>query len=242
VVSRHRARFVALADLLARHQVADGIAVITSGRVLVDGRVISNPRARVRADAALRVLPVQRLRGDLKLSAAFEQLSVDVTDQVAVDVGASAGGFTTALLAAGARRVYAVDAGAGQLVGRLRCDPRVVNLEGHNLGDLTTSVIPESVGVITMDLSYLPLADAVPQLEAFRIEPRADLIALVKPTFELRLGELASDAAQVANAVDRAARGIGTRGWDVQATCPAPRTGRRGAPEMFLHARRRRGS
>lgn len=239
MASRHRARFVALIDLLARHHVEVDSNLISSGRVLVDGRVISNPAARVRADSALRILPNRRLRGDLKLSAALAQLEVPVAARVALDVGANAGGFTTALLAFGARRVYALDAGVGQLVGRLRSDSRVVNLEGLNLGALSASIVPETLEVMTMDLSYLALADAVPQLEAVEIDSHADLLALVKPTFELHRATLASACADVAEAVDHAVRGIGSSSWDVQHLCPAPRTGHKGAQEVFIHAHRR---
>lgn len=238
MASHHRARFVALVDLLAHHHVEADSKVIASGRVLVDGRVISNPSARVRADAALRILPERRLRGDLKLTAALGQFEVPVARRVALDVGASAGGFTTTLLALGARRVYAVEAGVGQLVGRLRGDPRVVNLEGRNLGVLDHAIVPEAVAVITMDLSYLALVDSVPQLEAVAIDHDADLVALVKPTFELHRAALASSAMEVREAVDRAATGIDSNGWDVRALYPAPRTGRRGAPEVFIHAHR----
>jgi 23S rRNA (cytidine1920-2'-O)/16S rRNA (cytidine1409-2'-O)-methyltransferase len=120
-------------------------------------------------------------------------------------------------------------------------DPRVVNLEGHNLGILSTSIVPEPVEVIAIDLSYLALADAVPQLDVLSIESHADLVALVKPTFELHRGELAWTAPQVHDAVDRAATAIGSSGWDVRGMCPAPTTGRKGAPEVFIHARRRTG-
>ncbi len=239
MASRHRARFVALIDLLARHQVEIDSTVIVGGRVLVDGRVISNPAARVRADSAIRILPERRLRGDMKLSAALDQLAVHVAARVALDVGASAGGFTTALLAFGARRVYAVEAGVGQLVGRLRSDPKVVNLEGHNLGILSSSIVPVTVEVITMDLSYLALADAVPQLEVVDIDSHADLVVLVKPTFELHRGSLASSHADVGEAVDEAIVGISSSGWNVQGVVPAPRTGRKGAREVFVHAHRR---
>ncbi len=238
---RHRARFVALTHLLAHHHVEVDSDVISSGRVLVNGRVLTNPAARVRADSALRILSERRQRGDLKLSAALEQLAVPMAARVALDVGASAGGFTTALLTSGARRVYALDAGVGQLVGRLRSDPRVVNLEGVNLGVLSTEAVPETVDVITMDLSYLALADAVPQLEAVDIDPDADLLALVKPTFELHRATLASSPADVTEAVDGAVRAIGASRWEVQELCRAPRTGRKGAPEVFIHARRRAG-
>ena len=239
MASRHRARFIALVDLLARHHIEVDSNVISRGRVLVNGRVISNPSARVRADAALRILPERRLRGDVKLSAALEQLALPVSTRVALDVGASAGGFTTALLAFGAQRVYSLDAGMGQLVDRLRSDPRVVNLEGLNLGVLSTEAVPEVVEVITMDLSYLALADAVPQLEVVDIDSEADLLALVKPTFELHRATLASSHVDVAAAVDRAVGAIGSRLWDVQDLCLAPKTGRKGAPEVFIYAHRR---
>ena len=101
-----------------------------------------------------------------------------------MDLGASAGGFTRVLLEHGARRVFAVDAGHGQLRGELRNHSRVVNLERTNLADL--SAIPRCtlIGTVTMDLSYLSVADAAPQIETLPLAPDADLIALVKPMFD----------------------------------------------------------
>src|SRR5918998_5223739 len=129
-----RPPFVAIASAVrARHpDLDDPESAIVEHRVLVDGRLVTNPRARVRRDATIRILRPRRLRGDVKLSSALAALDVDVTGAVAVDVGAAAGGFTTALLRAGAARVYAVDAGFGELRGALRADPRVVVLERVN--------------------------------------------------------------------------------------------------------------
>jgi 23S rRNA (cytidine1920-2'-O)/16S rRNA (cytidine1409-2'-O)-methyltransferase len=237
---RRRARFVALTDLLARHRPDLDVSAIAEGRVRVDGSILTNPLARVRADASLRVLAPPRLRGDVKLSYAIDAFGVVVHDRVAVDVGASAGGFTTALLVRGARRVYAVDVGVGQLVGRLRIDPRVVNLEGHNLAQLTPVLIPDVAEVITIDVSYLALADAVPQLEPLTVDARADLVALVKPAFELRRPELAAGDHDVADAVAVALHAITRSGWTITATCDAPATGRGGAREVFIHATRAR--
>jgi 23S rRNA (cytidine1920-2'-O)/16S rRNA (cytidine1409-2'-O)-methyltransferase len=241
VAKSRRARFVALTDLLARHRPDADPSVIAGGRVLIDGRVITNPAARVRADSALRVLSERRLRGDLKLSAALDQLAVPVAGRIALDLGASAGGFTTALLARGARRVYAVDAGVGQLLGRLRIDPRVVNLEGHNLGLLDTKIVPEVVELVTIDLSYLALAEAFPELERIRLHQAAHVIALVKPTFELGRACLASAEDDMLEALDLASRAAEAAGWTVVAHCTALATGRRGAREIFFHARRRKG-
>ncbi|HEY7070152.1 MAG TPA: SAM-dependent methyltransferase [Acidimicrobiales bacterium] len=234
-----RARFVALADLLARRQPTVDPDAIRAGRVLVDGRVLSNPDARARTDAAVRVLPETRLRGDVKLSHALDTLAVPAGDRTAVDVGAAAGGFTTALLRHGARRVYAVDVGSHQLRGRLRQDPRVVDLERHNLAVVDRSLVPDPVDLVTLDLSYLSVAGALPHLERLRFAPGADLVALVKPTFELHRPTLAARPADVAAAVRLAAAAAEAMGWTVLATCPAPRTGRRGAREVFLHAHRR---
>jgi 23S rRNA (cytidine1920-2'-O)/16S rRNA (cytidine1409-2'-O)-methyltransferase len=238
VPRRHRARFVALVDLLARLHPDVEPDVIVDGRLLVDGRVVTNPRARVRADASLRVVRERPLRGTIKLAHALDELGLVVADRVAVDTGASAGGFTTALLDAGARRVYAVDAGIGQLVGRLRNDRRVVNLEDRNLGALDRTCVPERVDVVTMDLSYLALRDAVPQLTHLDIAHDADLLVLVKPTFELRRGALAATDADVVAAIASAAAGMVASGWIMVETCEAPRTGRRGAREVFVHATR----
>ncbi|HUC05800.1 MAG TPA: SAM-dependent methyltransferase, partial [Acidimicrobiales bacterium] len=160
-----------------------------------------------------------------------------VEGRTAADLGASAGGFTTALLERGARRVYAIDAGVGQLLGRLRIDPRVVTLEGCNIGALTPSQVPEVVDVVTMDLSYLALADALPQLRALVLSPAADLVALVKPTFELRRARLAAGDADVAAAVRAVRTAARSCGWRPLGTVRAPRTGRAGAAECFLHAR-----
>jgi 23S rRNA (cytidine1920-2'-O)/16S rRNA (cytidine1409-2'-O)-methyltransferase len=239
VRNRRRAPFVALAVLLARRRPDVDPSAIEAGRVLVDGRTLTNPSSQVRTDASLRVLSERRLRGELKLGHALDALPIDVRGRVAVDIGANVGGFTTALLERGARRVYAVDAGVGLLQGTLGADPRVVNLEGCNVGVLDRELIPDRVDVITMDLSYLAVADAVPQLECLDIDPGADLVALIKPTFELHRSTLAATEAEVDRAVDLASVAVERSGWRVIAVCDTGRIGRRGAREAFVHARRR---
>jgi len=237
VPTSRRRRFVALVDLLAQRRPDVSVTAIQEARVLVDGRFVTNPRAHVPADASLRVLRARRLRGDIKLSSALDRLGVRVGGRVALDVGANAGGFTTALLDRGARRVYAVDAGIGQLLGRLRTEPRVVNLEGHNLAVVDRYVIPEVVGLITIDLSYLAISDALPQLGRLELSPSTDLVALVKPTFELRAATLANEGEDVERAVEHAEQAMTQLGWHVRGRCTAPTTGRRGAREVFVHGR-----
>ena len=178
-------------------------------------------------------VPVKELHGVEKLTFALERFGVDVHGRVAFDCGASTGGFTRALLDAGAARVYAVDAGFGQLLGSLRQDERVVNLERTNLADAR---VDEPVDVVTLDLSYLSLADALPQL-AVELATGADLLALVKPMFELHLGRLPDDQdAGLAEALPLAAAAATAAGWTVVATDRSPVRGRAGAVEGFMHA------
>jgi 23S rRNA (cytidine1920-2'-O)/16S rRNA (cytidine1409-2'-O)-methyltransferase len=235
-----RPRLRALREELVRRnpRLDDPDAAIYAGRVLVDGRIVTNPASQVRPGAAIRICVPQPLRGEAKLEAALEVFAVDPRGCVALDAGAAAGGFTRVLLRHGARRVYAVDAGHGQLLGSLRQDPRVVDLEATNLGVLTPEVVPDAVDLVTLDLSYLALADAVPQLDRLRLACEVDAIALVKPQFELGLARPPGDGATIAEAVARARAGFEAAGWCVVGACESPVTGSRGAVEHLLHARR----
>ena len=236
-----RRRLLPLVQELARvrSDIANPAEAVAAGEVLVDGRIVTNPASLVRLGASIVVRPVRALRGEAKLRAALVAFDVRLCGRVAVDVGAAAGGFTRALLEAGAGRVYAVDAGHGQLVGSLRSDPRVVNLEGVNLGELNTTRVPEAVELVTLDLSYLSLADAVPQLAQLSIADDAELIALVKPAFELQLAAPPETPELLAHAVERARTGIERSGWLVVGELRSPVRGARGAVEFLLHARRR---
>jgi 23S rRNA (cytidine1920-2'-O)/16S rRNA (cytidine1409-2'-O)-methyltransferase len=202
--------------------------------VLVDGFPVTNPRSLVGRNSVIVIATPQPLRGELKLRAALESFEVGVTGRVAVDVGAAAGGFTKTLLDAGAARVYAVDVGYGQLLGSLRQDERVVNLERTNLAALS---VVEPIGVVTIDVSYLSLAAALPQLRLV-FEPRADLLALVKPQFELGLSRPPRARATLARALSAAKAGIDAAGWRVISSIESPMRGKRGAVEFFIHARR----
>jgi 23S rRNA (cytidine1920-2'-O)/16S rRNA (cytidine1409-2'-O)-methyltransferase len=212
--------------------------LLAEHRVLVDGRIATNPDGCVRRDASIRVLPARRLRGDDKLSTALEAFGLDVAGHVAVDVGAAAGGFTTALLRAGARRVYAADTGHGQLLGSLRLDPRVVNLERTNVSDLNARVVRDVVDVVTMDLSYTSITQAIAAVDALRVAATARLVALVEPTFELSRGRVVLDRQGVEAAIDAAARSVENSGWYCEAITLPAATGRRGAIEAFISAAR----
>jgi 23S rRNA (cytidine1920-2'-O)/16S rRNA (cytidine1409-2'-O)-methyltransferase len=238
-----RAKFRNVIDHLsrARPDLADPEGSLTAGHVLIDGRVVTNPRSQVRADASVVIKPPRALRGEDKLRAALDGFAVDVKDRECVDLGASAGGFTRVLLERGARRVFAVDAGHGQLRGDLRNHSRVVNLERTNLGDLRAIPRCAPIGAVTMDLSYLSVAGAVPQIEPLSFAPDADLIALVKPMFELGLDSPPEDDPSLRRALDLAVAGVERLPWHVVGTMPSPVTGSKGAREWLLHARRTDG-
>ncbi len=201
----------------------------------VDGFPVRNPSSLVSVHARIEIAAPARLRGEGKLRAALRAFVVPVSGRPALDVGAAAGGFTKVLLEHGARRVYAVDAGFGQLLGSLRADPRVVNLERTNLGSLDRRLVPELVELVTIDVSYLALAEAVPQLERVALAPGADLVALVKPQFELGLDRPPDDPLP---ALDAARRGIEAASWRVAAAIESPVRGAHGAVEFLVHATR----
>jgi 23S rRNA (cytidine1920-2'-O)/16S rRNA (cytidine1409-2'-O)-methyltransferase len=238
VPAARRVPFVALITALQRRfpGLSDPERLIKEGMVLVNGLPATSMRTRVRADAAIRIRHHRTLRGTIKLAQAVTVFGVDAAGAVALDLGAAAGGFTQALLDAGAARVYAVDAGAGQLRGRLRADPRVISLERTNLAQLGPHLIGERVDLITMDLSYLAVADAIGQIDRQLLAPAAQMIALIKPTFELHAAALADQPSQVTAAVAAAARALEGHGWRVRGQLRSPITGARGAVEVFVHA------
>jgi 23S rRNA (cytidine1920-2'-O)/16S rRNA (cytidine1409-2'-O)-methyltransferase len=239
-LGKARPRLRRLVDELARSHphLGDPEARILAGEIVVNGIVRTNPETRVRADDAIAVRAEVRLRGERKLEAALTAFGVDVRERVALDLGAAAGGFTRALLRAGAKRVYAVDAGHGQLLGSLRLDARVVNLERTNLGALTRALVPDTIDVVTIDLSYLSLADAVPQLTCVEIAEHGDAIALVKPQFELGLSRPPMDAERLRAAVRLAACAFEEHGWAVRGAVASAVRGARGSREYLIHARR----
>lgn len=237
-------RFIALTERIIKlhPQLSNPERAIIEGLVRVNGVIISNTRARIPYAAAVSISPPSSpLRGARKLIAALEAFSVLVAGRVALDVGSSTGGFTQALLAAGARKVYAVDAGHGQLLGSLRLDARVVNLERTNIANLTGELLPDTIDVVTVDLSYLSLARAAPQLESIDIGPGADLLALVKPMYELGLGHPPEDRADLLKAIELAVAGFERTGWRRPEAIESPVRGRRGAIEYLLHLQRQAG-
>lgn len=160
--------------------------LILQGQVMVNGEKITKPSTNVRAEAAVEILgpPLPYpSRAGLKLEKALRVFGVEVKGLVALDVGASTGGFTSCLLQAGVKVVYAVDVGKNQLVPELRQDPRVKVFENTNIRDLTSHQLPSLVDLATIDVSFISLTKVMP---AVRQLLRADgqVIALIKPQYE----------------------------------------------------------
>lgn len=164
---------------------------IRAGRVFVNGALVDKPGALISAGAEIELRSRRRFvsRGGLKLEHALQVFAVDVRGKVALDVGASTGGFTDCLLQHGARRVYAVDVGRGQLDWSLRRDERVIVLEGINARYLQPEEIGEPVDLATVDVAFISLRKILPPLGAI-VREGGDLIILVKPQFEAGRGKV----------------------------------------------------
>ncbi len=211
-----------------------------AGRVRVAGALAQKPGTAVRGDVVVDVLPGPEHvgRGALKLAGALDRLALDPAGRIAVDVGASTGGFTEVLLARGARRVYAVDVGRAQLHEKLRADPRVVVLEGVNARTLSAGELPEACGFATLDVSFISVLKILPALRNV-LTPDAALAVLVKPQFEVGRGQvgrggIVRDAALHRQALEGIARGAQGLGYGLRGACASPIEGAEGNREFFL--------
>lgn len=164
-------------------------AAVMAGLVCVDGRKVDKPGTPVAEGAVLAVQKLSRYvsRGGLKLEKALARFSIDLSGAVAMDVGASTGGFTDCMLQNGAVKIYSIDVGYGQLDWRLRQDSRVVLLERTNVRHLTPEQVPDPVGFAGVDVSFISLTLVLPVLKSLRVP---QIVALVKPQFEVGKGRV----------------------------------------------------
>lgn len=218
---------------------------IMAGQIEVDGHRLDKPGTAVGPDAAVKLIGTREpfvSRGGRKLDAALEAFGIEVEGKVALDVGASTGGFTDCLLQRGAARVYAVDVGYGQLDQRLREDPRVMVRERVNARRLDREIVPEPVALVVIDVSFISLKLIVPALEEVA-DPQADVVALIKPQFEAGRGQVGKGGVirdpEVRQAViDRTVGALGELGWVARGLIDAPIAGARGNLEALVHLRR----
>lgn len=222
-------------------------AAIRAGEVFVDGARVDKPGAMVAAHATVERRsrrPVYVSRGGHKLEAALDAFGIDPAGCVALDVGASTGGFTDCLLKRGAVRVYALDVGHGQLHWRLRQDPRVVVMEGRHAARLRPNDLPQAVDLATIDCSFISVLKVLPAVAAC-IRPDGAIIALIKPQFEAgpraARGGVVRDPAVHETVVRRVIEGCRTMDLTAVGVIASPLLGPEGNREFLLALRHRRG-
>jgi 23S rRNA (cytidine1920-2'-O)/16S rRNA (cytidine1409-2'-O)-methyltransferase len=218
--------------------------LIVRGAVRVAGRTVDKAGALVAADADLEVAGGGNeyvSRSATKLLAGLDAFGFSADKRAVLDIGASTGGFTQVLLERRAAKVWAVDVGHGQLAPALSSDPRVVNLEGTDARALDATLIPDPVGAIVADVSFIALAKALPATLSLAA-PGCWLVALVKPQFELGpaaigKGGIVKDPADGPRALAEFERWVADqKGWCVVGTCASPLPGKGGNQEYLLGA------
>ena len=219
-------------------------ALILAGQVLDGDRPVDKAGDLVAARATLRLrgepMPFVS-RGGLKLAHALATFGIEVKDLVAVDVGASTGGFTDCLLQRGARRVYCIDVGHGQLDWKIASDPRVVVIDRTNIRLMPPERIPERCALAVVDVSFISLRLVLPRLPAL-LNPGAPVVTLVKPQFEVGRakvgkGGIVRDEADRQHALDEVKAGAREQGYEVLGETTSPITGGKGNVEFLLHLR-----
>ncbi|TSJ45603.1 TlyA family RNA methyltransferase [Fluviicola chungangensis] len=164
-----------------------GEELIKNGDVLVNGISVEKPGKKIAIDSKILMLNEELTwvsRGALKLLKAIEHFQIDVADKTYIDLGASTGGFTEVLLSKGAKHVFCVDVGHGQLHERIRTNPSITNIEKTHIRELTTAHIPQPVDGIVIDVSFISLEKVLPFTGSF-VKEGGILVALIKPQFEL---------------------------------------------------------
>ena len=213
-------------------------ALILAGKVTLNGQVMTKAGAQVTADAIIEVAEPDHpyaSRGALKLEAALDAFDIDPEGLDCLDVGASTGGFTDLMLARGARRVIALDVGRGQLDWRLRTDDRVTVMEGINARHLGPDDLPFSVGLATMDVSFISIKLVVPALLP-HLESGAHIVCLVKPQFEagrhqVGKGGIVRDEAVRRRVIDDTVTAVAELGFELIGIIPSPIRGQKGNQE-----------
>jgi 23S rRNA (cytidine1920-2'-O)/16S rRNA (cytidine1409-2'-O)-methyltransferase len=219
--------------------------LIMAGRVYSAERRIDKPGDCLDESAAIAVREGPRFvsRGGDKLEGALDDLQVQVRDRICADVGASTGGFTDCLLQHGARRVYTVDVGRAQLADKLRRDPRVVSREGINARNLTASDFAEAIELVVIDVSFIGLGHLVGALAAI-LPPAGELVALIKPQFEVgreqarRSKGVITDPAVRAAAIEKTKVILAASGFELVGSVDSRVHGPKGNVEHFVHATR----
>lgn len=214
-------------------------ALVRAGLVRLEGQPVSRPDQPVAHEQKLELAGASNYvsRGAEKLEAALSSFSIEVANRIGLDVGASTGGFTEVLLRHGAARVIAVDVGYGQLAWSLRQDPRVVVMERVNIRHLEQ--LPMAADLAVIDVSFISLRLVLPRVREL-LSPPGDVIALVKPQFEVGKGAVGKggvvrDPAQHQLVLQQLIGLAGGLGYQVKGQIPSPLLGAKGNREFFIH-------
>jgi len=224
-------------------------SLLMAGVVVVDGQPQAKAGTLIWPEAAIRLTHDPQpyvSRGGLKLERALDFFRIDPRGKVAMDVGASTGGFTHCLLQRGARRVYAVDVGYGQLAWRLQQDPRVVNLQRRNIRYLGWEEVGEEMDLVVVDTSFISLELVIPPTLTFLAEG-GGLLTLIKPQFEVGKGEvekggIVRDTEKHRRVVEKVTGFAEGQGLIPQGVVESPLQGPKGNREFFLYCERPHGS
>ncbi len=220
-------------------------ALILAGRVVVEGRTIDKPGTQIEMEAQLQLRGEDQpyvSRGGVKLEGALHAFSIDPKGMIVMDVGASTGGFTDCVLQGGAKKVYAVDVGYGQLAWKLQKDPRVVNLERRNIRYLKREEVEDEMDLILIDTSFISIEKFLFHLLHF-LKKGGSIIGLIKPQFEVGKGEVGKGGVvresalhqKVIERIEAFSRGLGLR---VLGVTESPILGPKGNKEFFIYLRK----
>ncbi|WP_333652754.1 TlyA family RNA methyltransferase [Dissulfurispira sp.] len=220
-------------------------ALIMEGRVFVGGVPVTKAGAMVDEGAAVELkgedIPYVS-RGGLKLEAAIRHFNISMKEKIAMDVGSSTGGFTDCMLQNGVKKVYCIDVGYGQLAWKLRQDPGVVLIERTNIRYLERERVPEDIDIVTIDVSFISLIKVVPNVLGF-LKENGEIIALIKPQFEVGKGEvgkggIVKDEAKRLKAVDRVKENLEALGLQTIGVMQSPIPGQKGNIEYLIYMKR----
>lgn len=218
---------------------------IMAGEVRVGDRVFAKPAEKIDIDEKISVSEAPKFvgRGALKLAGALDHFGIDVAGKIALDIGASTGGFTDCLLQRGAAKVFAVDVGHGQLAWKIRNDPRVIVIEKVNARFLSREHVPEDVDLCVIDVSFISLTLILPR--AFELVTKNGMIlALIKPQFELERkdvgrGGIVREPELHEKAQRKIVKFVEAANYDVVGLVPSAITGTDGNQEFFICIRKR---
>ncbi len=219
---------------------------VMTGKVMVEGQRVDKPGMKVRVDARLEILEKEApyvSRGGIKLEGALQSFNLNPQGMVVMDVGASTGGFTDCILQKGAKRVYAVDVGYGQLAWKLQKDPRVINLERRNIRYLRREEVPEEIDLILVDTSFISVEKFLHNLLRF-LKKGGSLLILIKPQFEVGKGEVGKggvvrDPTLHQKVIERITSYCQEKGLEVLGVRESPLLGPKGNKEFFIYLKKK---